>query len=93
MTADRSRAYSRVMTILDDLAAAKLHTDEQTAIREAADALLFCDDVARDDDARRSLDRVVDLIERMVEVERLMPETGEAILDAVEGCGPHPIAA
>jgi hypothetical protein len=93
MTADRSRAYTELMAAVADLSAAKLHPDEQAAIREAADALLFAEDVTRDDEARAALDRADDVVERLVEAERLLPETGEALLDGIEACGPVPLAA
>ena len=93
MTPERAAAYASVTSMVDDLAAAKLHTDEQTAIREAADALLFSSDVATDAEAKGALDRLDDVIDTLVATERLMPETGEAILDAVEACGPAPVSA
>ena len=88
MTADRSRAYARVLSLLDALGPAKLHPDEQAVVREAADALVLTRDLASDDEARTALDRLDDLVERLVEHERLVPETGESVLDAVEACGP-----
>ena len=93
MTADRSRAYAHVMHLLSDLSASKLHASEQAAVREAADALLFTTDVALDDDAKTALSHLEDVVERLVENERVMPETGEALLDAVEAVGPAPVPA
>lgn len=93
MTADRSRAYAQVMQMVDDFAASKLHADEQAAIRDAADALLFCADMSTDDVARDALVKLETMVHRMVDADRLMPETAERILDAVEGCGPEPVAA
>jgi hypothetical protein len=87
MTPERSSAYSRVLALLGDLGPAKLHAGEQAVVREAADALLF-----GEDDAREALDRVHDLAERLVDAERLIPETAGALVDAVEACGP-PVAA
>jgi hypothetical protein len=93
MNADRSRAYTRVLQLVDGLAASKLHTPEQDAIRDAADALLFSTDMARDDDARAALRHLDDVVERLVATERIMPGTGETILEAVEACGPQRLAA
>jgi hypothetical protein len=87
MTPERSRAYRDVLALLGDLGPAKLHADEQAAVREAADALLF-----DDPDAGEALDRLEDLAERLVAVDRLIPETADALLDAVEACGP-PVGA
>jgi hypothetical protein len=89
MTTNRARAYGRVMTLIDELGPAKLHADEQQAIRDAADALLFAFDATVDDEAKATLNRLDDLMERLVENERLIPETAATILEAVEGCGPH----
>ncbi|HEV2811697.1 MAG TPA: hypothetical protein VGW10_00480 [Solirubrobacteraceae bacterium] len=77
------------MTLIDELGPAKLHHDEQQAIRDAADALLFTTDVASDEDAKAALNRLDDMMERLVAAERLIPETSDTILDAVEACGPQ----
>ncbi len=92
MTAERSRAYAHLMQLVGDLSASKLHAHEQAALREAADALLFTTDVAADDDAKLALSHAEDVIERLVEAERILPETGEALLDAVEAIGPEPLS-
>ena len=89
MTTNRARAYGRVMTLLAELGPAKLHEDEQRAIRDAADALLFATDVASDPEAKAALKHLDHVIERLVASERLMAETSDAILDAVEACGPQ----
>ena len=89
MTTNRARAYGRVMTLIEQLGPAKLHADEQQAIREAADALLFSADVATDEDAKATLDHLDDVVQRLVDTELLTPETADAILDAVESCGPQ----
>jgi chemotaxis regulatin CheY-phosphate phosphatase CheZ len=89
MTTNRARAYGRVMTLIDELGAAKLHPGEQQAIRDAADALLFSMDVASDAEAKEALDRLDDVVDRLVAAERLTEETADALLDAVEACGPQ----
>jgi hypothetical protein len=89
MTTNRARAYGRVMSLIDELGPAKLHADEQQAIRDAADALLFTVDVASDPDARAALNHLDDVMQRLVDSERLISETADTILDAVEGCGPQ----
>jgi len=91
MTADRSRAYAHVMHLVGDLSASKLHPTEQAAIREAADALLFTTDMAVDAEAKAALRAAEDVIERLVETDRVLPETGEALLDAIEAVGPQPL--
>jgi hypothetical protein len=89
MTTNRARAYGRVMSLIEQLGPAKLHADEQQAVRDAADALLFTPDVASDADARAALSRLDDVMQRLVDNERLIPETSDSILDAVEACGPQ----
>ena len=89
MTTNRARAYGRVMTLIDELGPAKLHADEQQAVRDAADALLFTADVASDTEARAALNQLDDIMDRLVVSERLIPETSDALLDAVEACGPQ----
>ena len=89
MTTNRARAYGRVMTLIGELGPAKLHAPEQQAIRDAADALLFSFDVASDDEAKAALDHLDDVMDRLVTSERLIPESADAILDAVEACGPQ----
>ncbi len=89
MTTNRARAYGRVVNLIEELGPAKLHPSEQQAIREAADALLFSFDVASDDDARAALERLDVVMDGLVTGGRLLAETADAILDAVEGCGPQ----
>jgi hypothetical protein len=84
MNSERSQAYGRVMKTLADLGPAKLHADEQELIREAADALFFCED----ESARDAFTRVDELAGRLVESERLLAETADQLLADLEGCGP-----
>ena len=93
MTAERAQAYAHVLRMLDQVAPGRLRDGETTTVREAADALVFCADMASDDEARAALDRLDELVEDLVETGRLRPATGEALLDAVEACGPAPSRA
>jgi hypothetical protein len=88
MTTNRAHAYGRVMTLLTELGPAKLHAPEQQAIRDAADALLFCSDIDSDPDTRAALDAFMGVAARLVLTERLLQETADRLIDAVEGCGP-----
>jgi hypothetical protein len=72
------------MKTLADLGPAKLHDDEQELIREAADALLFTEDAS----AHELLVRVDEMAGRLVDADRLLPETAEQILRDLEDCGP-----
>jgi hypothetical protein len=67
---------------------AALEPAEQEILREAGDALLFCEDVALDDDARDALSRVSDLTGQLVGTERWEPELAEQVLQDLEDCGP-----
>ena len=89
MTPNRARAYGRVLTLIEDLGPAKLHPTEQQAVRDAADAVLFAFDVVADADARRTLKHLDHTLEALVASGRLLQETADTILDAVEGCGPQ----
>ena len=89
MTTNRARAYGRVLTLIEELGPAKLHADEQQAIRDAADALLFTADVPSDEEAKAALNGLDDVVERLLAADRIAPETANALLDAVEACGPQ----
>jgi hypothetical protein len=88
MTSDRSQAYGRVTKLVDDLSASKLHAAEQQTIRDAADALFFCEDLSADADARAAIDALERLVDGMLESERFTPETAERLRSDVRGCGP-----
>lgn len=87
-TSDRAQAYGRVVKALDDLADTKLHADEQDVVRESADALIFCRELGADPAAEAALVRLYDLADRLVESERLLPETAQRLVADVEACGP-----
>ena len=65
-----------------------LEPAEQEVLREAADAMFFCEDIALDDDARDAMGRVSDLTGQLVGAERWDPELAEQILQDLEACGP-----
>ena len=93
MTSERSQAYGRVMRTISDLAASKLHAEEQETVRDAADVLLFCEDLDADPAAREALERVRDLAAGLVANERFLLETAERLVADIEACGPLPLAA
>lgn len=80
------------MRTLDDLSASKLHPDEQEVVREAADSLLFCEDLEADPAAEQALTELYALVDRLMDSERLIPETAGSLTAEVEACGP-PVAA
>jgi hypothetical protein len=67
---------------------AALDAAEQQVLREAGDALFFCEDIALDDDARDALGNVSDLTGQLVGAERWDPELAERVLQDLEDCGP-----
>ena len=87
-TAERAQAYGRVVKQLDDLAGTKLHADEQAVIREAADTLLFIDDLRADPAAERALLEVYELTDRLVDVDRMSLQAAGQLVRDVEACGP-----
>jgi hypothetical protein len=84
----RAQAYSRVTKRIEDLAATKLHADEQQRIREAADTLIFSESLSTDEAAVDALRAVYGLADHLVESGRMAPETADALIADVEACGP-----
>ena len=88
MTPERSKAYGRLMEAVSATGEGALDPAEQQILREAGDALFFCEDIALDDDARDALARVSDLAGQLVGAERWDPELAESVLHELEACGP-----
>jgi len=76
------------MTVISAEGDAELTATEKEALREAGDALFFCEDIALDDDAREALSRVSDLAGQLVGAERWDPELAEQVLQDLEDSGP-----
>jgi hypothetical protein len=97
MTSIRASAYKRVIQTLRDIGPAKLWPAEVACIREAADALLFCRDLA-DEDAKEAVASVMALGDHLVDAERWTAERVQRLVDDVWWCGPReglriPVAA
>lgn len=88
MTSERAQAYGRLMAVLRDMGPSKLLASEQEQIREAADALLFCEDLGGDDGARAALEGVEELTRRLVATERWIEPTAAGLLAHLRDCGP-----
>ena len=88
MTSQRAQAYGRVMKTIQDLAGSKLHPDEEQVVRDAADALLFCEDLGADPAAAEALGAVRGLADRLLEGDRITAETAGRLIADVEACGP-----
>jgi len=67
---------------------AKLHPEEQDQIREAADALLFCEDIDAGSEAKLALDGVRELSRRLAGTGRWSPDAADRLLEDIAGCGP-----
>jgi hypothetical protein len=65
-----------------------LRLDELTSIREAADALFFCEDLDADASAREAADLIADLAVELVESGRWSEEAAEELVSEVLACGP-----
>jgi hypothetical protein len=76
------------MTVISAEGDAALSPAEKDTLREAGDALFFCEDIALDDDAHEALSRVSDLTGQLVGAERWDPELAEQVLQDLEDSGP-----
>jgi hypothetical protein len=76
------------MQIVSATGEGALEPAEQAILREAGDALFFCEDLALDDDARDALARVSDLAGQLVGAERWDPELAEHVMEDLESAGP-----
>jgi hypothetical protein len=88
MSPERSNAYRRVMTTLDDLGPSKLLDSEQQRIRYAVDNLIFSSDLATDVEAREALEDVEALCRRLVESGRWEDTTAMRLVRDIAECGP-----
>jgi hypothetical protein len=88
MTSRRAQSYGRVIETLRSVGGSKLHPEEQDTIREAADALLFCDDMDSGSEARNALDAARELAHQLAGTGRWSPEAADRLLEDVAGCGP-----
>ena len=85
VTSERTQAYGRVLRTLDDVGATKLHADEQSRVREAADTLIFA---AHIDEARGALADVEQLAEHLVAAGRWSDERAAGLVQDLLACGP-----
>ena len=87
MNSERAQAYGRVMKHLEELGDAKLRSEEQARIREAADTLLFCEDPTGPE-AGEAVHDVEELVDVLLESDRLTDERARRLLDDLGACGP-----
>ena len=89
MTSERSQSYGRVMDTIRAVGPTKLQHAEQELIRDAADALLFCDDLQAAPAARDALEEATAMLRHLVEIDRWIPESADALLSDLQACGPR----
>ena len=87
MTAQRARAYARVLKTIEDLGPAKMLGSEQVRTRRAADAL-FCTDRVNDGSAWEACADVEALSRHLVASGRWSAERAHELVADVLGCGP-----
>jgi hypothetical protein len=85
MTSERAQAYGRIIKTLEDLGPSKLHATEQERIRDAADTLLFCEDI---ETAKIALTDVRELTDSLVESGRWLEDSAEKLLRDLDDAGP-----
>jgi hypothetical protein len=90
MSSERADAYRRVMTTLREVGPSKLTADEQSRIREAADALLFSSSLTNDATAWAALDDVHALARVLQHSDRWTEPSVRRLLDDIADCGPSP---
>ena len=86
-TSERSQAYGRVVRTLREVGGSELLPAEQDLIREAADALLFCDDPTADESAGEAVSTIETVAAHLVESERWSAERASQLVDDVLACG------
>jgi hypothetical protein len=90
VNAERTQAYSRVMSTLSDLGPSKLWADEQERIRHAADTLIFSTQLGAD--AQVALADAARLCQELVASGRWQQDTADRLATDVGDCGPEPKA-
>ena len=76
------------MKALRDIGPATLRSSEQAVMRNAADSLLFCGNIAQDPGARAAYSAFGALRARLVDAGRWTSERADALADDVWACGP-----
>jgi hypothetical protein len=92
MTAERARAYRRVIQTLNELGPSKLVRGEQDRIRHAVDSLIFSRDLLEDDAAREALQDMERLCCALVDSGRWEQAGARRLRSDVSQCGPPPPA-
>jgi hypothetical protein len=91
MTPDRAKAYGRVMDLLRG--SEPLEPAEKDVIREAADALLFCEAIDQTSGAMDCLMAAIELGQGLVSANRWPSTRLEWLVSELSECGPGPVEA
>ncbi len=91
MTPERSTAYRRLMHLIDGFGA-DLLAEERSQIRAAADALVLCDKLETDREAREALQVASSLVVRRVVSGSALGTVADRFLIELVSCGPEPAA-
>lgn len=89
MTPERHEAFKRASEIIDRLAAAKLHDDEERILREGAEDLFLCRDV-ESAEAEETRKQVNETLDRLVESGRWSEGQAEPLREAIRECWQAP---
>jgi hypothetical protein len=88
MSPERTRAYREVVQTLSELGPSKLQVSEQDRIRDAADNLIFSQDLSGDSVAREALEDIEHLCRDLVESGRWEQVTADRLAADIARCGP-----
>jgi hypothetical protein len=87
---ERTQAYRRVITTLNELGPSKLWAGERERIRYAADTLIFSADLIEDEAARDALEDAGRLCSSLVQSGRWESVTAARLASDLSECGPEP---
>lgn len=88
MTSQRATSYRLVLKTLRDRGPAKLWPTEEDRIRQAADALLFCDEFSTDLEAGEAFASAAELTVDLVDAGRWTRDSALQLMSDIWGCGP-----
>jgi hypothetical protein len=88
MNTERTNAYRRVLHTLEQLGPSKLQPEEQDRIRYAADSLIFCAELERDDAALEAVTDIELLCRGLVDSGRWEQATAVQLERDIVECGP-----
>ena len=88
MTAQRARAYGRLMQAIGDIDPSQVTEAHCDRIRAAADSLVLCEDLHSDEGARAAIVDLEALARELNSSGRLSKRRADELVWAVLACGP-----